>query len=71
MKIELNVDIKVIKEVLEERGLEPNMANMKKLASYYKSRSYNVTGKEFFKDFPKDKEILFMYEFQPKKSNKQ
>lgn len=66
IKIELNVDIKVLKKILEERGFEPSIANMKKLGSIYKSRSYSITTNDFFKDLPKDKETLLMYGLKPK-----
>lgn len=59
-KLEFSVDIKVIKKVLESRGIEPSLANMKKLTSIYKTRLYNADEK-FFDDIPKDKEILVMY----------
>lgn len=67
MKIELSVDINVLKKILEERGFEPSIANMKKIGSIYKSRSYSITTKEFFKDLPKDRETLLMYGLKPKK----
>lgn len=69
IKLELNVDIEVLKKVLEERGFEPSIANMKKIGSIYKSRSYSITTNGFFKDLPKDEETLLMYGLKPKKNH--
>jgi pyruvate kinase len=67
IRLEFSADIDVIKQVLKERGLEISISNMKKVANVYKERQYSIKDKNFFDDFPKDKEILLMYGFKPKK----
>jgi len=67
IKLEFTVDIEVLKKVLKERGLEPSILNMKKVAAVYKNRSYTISDKKFFEDFPEDKEILLMYGLKPMK----
>lgn len=64
IKLEFAVDVEVIKKVLKERGIEVNMSNIKKVASVYKARSYSIKDKNFFDDFPRDKETLLMYGFK-------
>ena len=66
IKLEFTVDVEVIKKVLKERGVEVNMSNIKKVASVYKDRQYSIKKKDFFDDFPKDKETLLMYGFKLK-----
>lgn len=68
IKLEFTVDIKVIKEVFKERGIEANISNMKKVAGVYRARQYSIKDKEFFDDFPRDKETLLMYGFKLNKS---
>lgn len=64
IKLELTVDIEVIKKVFRERGIEANISNIKKVASVYRARPYFIKGKDFFDDFPRDKETLLMYGFK-------
>ena len=67
IKLEFIVDVKVVKKVLKERGIEPNIGNIKKVASVYKARQYSIKDESFFDDFPRDKETLLMYGFKMKK----
>jgi len=67
-KLEFSVDVDILKEVLEKRGFEPSISNMKKLLSIYKTRTYNANLK-FFDDIPKDKEMLLIYGLKPMKKN--
>lgn len=65
--LEFNASIEVLKQVLIDRGFEPSIANMKKIAAIYKERRYNISDKKFFEDIPKDKDILLMYGMKPLK----
>lgn len=69
IKLEFNADIEVMKKVLEERGFEPSIANMKRIGSIYKERRYRIKEKSFFDDLPKDKETLLMYGLKQKNHN--
>lgn len=71
IKLEFIVDVKVVKKVLKERGIEPNISNIKKVASVYKARQYSIKDGGFFDDFPRDKETLLMYGFRLKKEEKE
>lgn len=66
VKITLNfmVDVEVIKCLLQKRGLDVNMANIKKAVSLYKERRYSLNDETLFDDFPSDKETLLMYGFK-------
>ena len=65
--LEFNASIEVLKQVLIDRGFEPSVTNMKKIAAIYKERRYSINDKKFFEDIPKDKEVLLMYGMKPLK----
>jgi len=64
IKLEFRADIEIIKQVLRERGIEVNISNIKKIANVYKDMQYTIKSKDFFDEFPRDKETLAMYGFK-------
>lgn len=56
-----------MRDILNERGIEISVSNMKKVANFYKERQYTIESKKFFDDFPKDRETLLMYGFKFRK----